>query len=130
MLSESCILELLDDLQHDLGKYVQLPLIMLPKDAEASVVRSAAYSALFETRRSSKGIESAEVLWTDFRAEVGNQLLGCQCWLPLVSALEAVFAWGPRIEDETQVLDRVKMTEDFCAVNSAIRALQDELDGE
>ncbi|MEZ4432501.1 MAG: hypothetical protein R3F65_08820, partial [bacterium] len=43
--------EILDDLQHDLGKHLALPLRMLPRDASDDDVRAAARTALWRTRR-------------------------------------------------------------------------------
>jgi len=46
MTITEAILEQLDDLQHDLGKYIVLPVTLLPRDADQDELRGAIHTAL------------------------------------------------------------------------------------
>src|SRR5258705_320194 len=75
------------DLQHDLGKYLRLPLRMLPGDAPANEVHAALREALLETRRAGAGVKSARSLWEAFAGESAAALAGRECGGPLGWAL-------------------------------------------
>ncbi len=66
------ILDDLDDLLHDLGKYIVLPISLLPDTATQDELRSALDTALFRTRRGPTGVQSAESIWTSFCEGSGN----------------------------------------------------------
>ena len=54
--------ELLEDLAHDLGRHVRLPLTLLPDGAAATDVREALRRAVFRTRTASGGAQGAAEL--------------------------------------------------------------------
>ncbi len=118
-MSREDLLDALDELQHDLGKYLRLPLAMLPRDAGPELVREAAQTALLRTRRGAGGVTSAEDIWRAFVDEVGAAL-------PL-NTLEPVvaraLAWRGRLDE----LDREALEADLGAVSGAIRALMESL---
>lgn len=58
--------EELMDLAHDLGKYVRLPLAMLPADADRAQVVEAVREGIVRTRRGPWGITPARRIWEDF----------------------------------------------------------------
>ncbi|MCK9523724.1 MAG: hypothetical protein M0R76_11900 [Proteobacteria bacterium] len=60
------VLEGLLDLQHDLAKYLRMPVAMLPADASASDLRAALHQALLETRRRGTDTRTAWQLWQNF----------------------------------------------------------------
>ncbi|MCA9539880.1 MAG: hypothetical protein KC620_13375 [Myxococcales bacterium] len=115
----------LDDLQHDLGKYIRLPLTMLPADADADAVRAAATTALLRTRRGADGPVSAEQLWLRFCDEADGALDALQGWARLTAAVDRALAWRAALDGR---LDRAVLTADLSAVGDAIRALRAELD--
>ncbi|HKU38874.1 MAG TPA: hypothetical protein VJR89_12025, partial [Polyangiales bacterium] len=63
MSRDPALRELLEDLRHDLVKYVRLPLRMLPPDADAAALRGALECALLRTRESRTVTQSARELW-------------------------------------------------------------------
>ena len=68
------------DLQHDLGKYVRLPVAMLPKDCDDDALRAAVIVGVRHTRRSPRGVRSAEEIWKDAQAEAGSAMDGFGAW--------------------------------------------------
>ncbi|MFZ4580802.1 MAG: hypothetical protein ACOYOB_20665, partial [Myxococcota bacterium] len=65
----ACDLELAEhllDLQHDLGKYLRLPLDLLPATATPDQVRQAVWTALHATRRGAGRAVGARALWQAF----------------------------------------------------------------
>ena len=63
--------ELLYDLKHDLGKYVQIPVAMLPDNAGKPEIKDALNRALYKTRIAGGKVQSAEQIWQDYH----NRLL-------------------------------------------------------
>lgn len=122
-LNRTDLLDALSDLQHDLGKYLRLPLAMLPADADERAVRAAARDALRRTRRGPNGTTDAATLWSDFRVEVGA-VEGWAAAAALAEAVERALAWDARLDDGAP-LDRAALTADLSAVSPAIRALMD-----
>ena len=64
------LLDLLLDLKHDLGKYLQLPVAMLPPDAGPQALREALEDALSRTRRRGDRVQGAAEIWENFRCEL------------------------------------------------------------
>ncbi len=119
----------LDDLAHDLGKYIHLPLSLLPNEATDSEFRAAAVKALLETRRGPSGTQSAQTIWSQFRDEVGNELEGKPGWTGVVQAVDHALAWASKIRVTAHELDRAELMNDLTAVTPAIRTLRSQLDG-
>lgn len=122
-VSPDCLAEILDDLQHDLGKHLALPLRLLPADADDAAVRAAARTALCRTRRGPDGATDAATLWADFRAELAPALAGAPGWRRLEGAVERALSWTARLDDPAP-LDRGRLAADLTAVGAAIRALE------
>ena len=55
------MLDALYDLKHDLGKYIRMPVAMLPADAPVQELREALHAAIFATRNTATDI-SGEVI--------------------------------------------------------------------
>jgi hypothetical protein len=122
------ILELLDDLLHDLGKYIALPITMLPEKASQTDLRNAIFFAVRETRTSPLGTQTAQEIWQTFCDDSGNQLVNLPGWHTLTRAVEVACAWADRVGQEAYEINRINLTNDMRAVSAAIRALQDEMD--
>lgn len=114
------ILDALADLQHDLGKYLAMPVTMLPADATDSALREAVRGALLVTRTGANGPRTARSIWEDFLREVGDRCADAPGWDVLGAAVERALAWEPRL-DGNAPLDRGAVTEDLRAVGAAIR---------
>ena len=66
--------ESLDDLAHDLGRHVRLPLALLPESASPAEVRAALERGVNRTRSGPTGVLGAAALLAAFRAEVPAEL--------------------------------------------------------
>ena len=62
------LIEALEDLAHDLGRHIRLPLALLPIDAPTTAVRDALERALYRTRCGPGGVWSADGLLAEFAA--------------------------------------------------------------
>jgi len=117
------LIELLEDLRHDLGKHLVLPLRLLPADADDAAVRAAARTALLRTRRGPDGATDAEALWAGLRRELVDALgapltASGADWAALHAAVERALGWRARLDDPT--LDRAAITADLAAVAGAV----------
>lgn len=124
------LIEILEDVRHDLGKHLPLPLRLLPADADDGAVRAAARKALRETRRGPDGVTDGARLWADFEAELSDALDGPlraagPRWAALVEAVERALAWAGRLDGP---LDRAALLADLTAVTPAVDRLLDDLD--
>lgn len=126
--SRDDLLDALLELQHDLGKYLSLPLAWLPPDAGPDEVREAALKALKKTRTSPTGSRSARDLWQAFLDEAEGGLKEAGKWPPLKTAVARALAWTETIEMADAPPDRAMITEDFRRVTNAIRDLIKELE--
>jgi hypothetical protein len=117
------LLDALLDLQHDLGKYLRLPLAWLPPDAHESEVMAATVKALTCTREGPGGVRPASTIWADFRTEVGDALTAFRGWAVLTAAVARALAWRDNLSSP---LPRERVLADFTAVGVAISALIEE----
>ena len=132
-MTDDATLELLLDLKHDLGKYLLLPLALLPKDADDSAVRAALRRALLQTRTrraggpngtdGSRHLSAAEI-WRDAAAELERAGCARDALAPIEPAVEHAL-WGPRALDDEAALERMAIERDLGAVQAAIAALID-----
>jgi len=125
-MSADASLDLLLDLKHDLGKYLVLPLALLPKDAAPSAVREALSRALRETRKGPGGAQSARELWRGFESELTAAVADSPALAALRAAVDRALAWE-RALDGAEPLDRGAAERDLRAVQGAISALIDEV---
>lgn len=121
------ILDLLLDLQHDLGKYIRMPLAYLPRDATADAIHAALHTALFETRKGPRGTRSARQMWEAYAATVGDSVRSTAAYPALVAAVERALGWEAAASDTERQLDRQSAEADLSAVGPAIRAVVQEL---
>ena len=119
------LLDLLLDLQHDLGKYLKLPLGMLPGDADQSQLRAALGDALLHTQRGPRGAVDARTLWERFMPEL-KAALSSEELSPLSRAVERALAWQARLQDD-RPLSREAIWPDLTAVGQAIDELLAEV---
>jgi hypothetical protein len=135
MKDSEALLYALLDLKHDLGKHLQLPLALLPKDADACAVQRAARDALLRTRRGPSGERSAREIWTNFKVEIGDDLgdhLGDRRGLAALDvAVQNALAWELRLDQLTQTTSaqraRQAITADFARVAACIADLLREV---
>ena len=120
------LLDALADLQHDLGKYIAMPVTMLPADATDADLRDAVRGALRETRIGPNGTRSAQSIWDGFQAEVGDTIDGTPGWDLLINAVAKALAWDSRLVGNAP-LDRSAVTGDLRAVSMRIRGLMEQL---
>jgi hypothetical protein len=123
------LIEVLLDLKHDLGKYIKLPVVMLPKDASSDVLAAQVVRAVQETRKSARGTLSARDLFAAFD----------EIWQPYLEASPAYERLRRAINDaehlsalaKTAPLDltRAEVEPRLCAVSDAIVALLREVEG-
>ena len=122
-------LDLLFDLLHDLGKYIRMPLSLLPDSAGEQEVRNALEQALMRTRSGSGEVHSARVIWETFISDSESGVTAFTCWIPLQSAVEDALSWGERLASQAPIA-RGEVMADFGRVPEAIRALIIEIRGD
>jgi len=127
-LSPDDIVDALDDLQHDLGKYLRLPLAFLPPEASADDVREAARRALFETRRAGAVVDDAASIWGRFRDEIDGALDALPTFHTLAAQVDRALQWSHPLREHQTDIDRLRIEADFSAVGQAIRDLRDAFD--
>lgn len=124
------LVDLLLDMKHELGKYLVMPVAMLPAAATDDQLRGAALRALTQTRPSQGGApRSAARLWQDFAAEGGPGLKGLAGYPALESAVAGALAWQGPLQEvsgtdaEAARVDRAALLSDLRAVGDAIADL-------
>ena len=118
------MLDVLMDLKHDLGKYIRMPLAMLPAGAGNEEVADAVRRGLLETRKGPAGTRSARDLWAACEEESVEELRALPGWGILESAVAKALAWESRLDGG---LPRVEVDRDLAAVGDAIQAVTEEL---
>jgi hypothetical protein len=121
--------ETLYDLKHDLGKYIKLPVTMLPKDAPPSIVAEAVLRGIRETRKSPRGVLSAKMLFSAFDARYGDALSHLASYAALKSSVARAEAWARSAEAAPSSMIREAVEPDLQAVSEAIGALLSEVEG-
>ena len=121
MSRDPALRELLEDLRHDLVKYVRLPLRMLPGDADLDAVRGAVECALLRTRESPQQVLSAREIY----AQAKPALLAASANPVRLQAFEAaltrVLAWEACLGG-ARALDRAQLEADLAALAGALDA--------
>jgi hypothetical protein len=123
---EAC-LERVEALRHDLGKYLVLPVAMLPAEADPAALGRALDEALHRTRRSAAGTQDARGLWQEFLADLDPALGGRAALARLTAAVERALGWAEALKDPAQPLERARILRELRAVGEAIDALAQEL---
>ena len=114
------------DLQHDLGKYIHLPLSFLPRDAASADVSTAVRRALFETRAGPGGVRSAREIWSTFEGAMADRLNRYASFAVLRDVVERALAWEAAARADAEI-DRSAVTADLTAVTQAVRNVIDEV---
>ncbi len=104
--------ELLDDLRHDLAKYLRLPLRLLPRDPDPELLREALERALIRTQQNAAGTRSARQIYARYRPELERLADSGSRLRAVDAAAEAVFAWEAALDGE-RALDRAAIERDF-----------------
>ncbi len=117
------LLDLLADLQHNLGKYIRLPMAMLGEGAGEEQYRTALKSALLQTRRGPSGVLSAQQIWDSFIQEAGPQLRGMPEFRALVTAVKQALAWEIYIDPGSPPMPLSDIQDDLASISDAIRHL-------
>ena len=119
------IIDALTDLQHDLGKYIHMPLSYLPEEAPADEVLAALRRGLLETRTAPSGLVSARALWDAFVAEAGSTVSEYDAYRALSQTVQRALAWVDRMD---LPIDRQRAQTDLAAVAPATRALREAIE--
>ncbi len=114
---EEAVLEMLDDLAHDLGRHIRLPLALLPIDAPPAEVAAAASRAVQRTRTGPRGVFGADELLADFLEAVPDERRG-DC-----AALEASVARAIELATTSPLPERDRLRVAFESVATQIAAL-------
>ncbi len=119
------------DLQHDLGKYLTLPIAWLPEAASEAALREAVLKALRETRSGPDGVRSAREIWSYFETAHAQEAKDQAVYERLQSAVERALVWEGRIT-ENQPVERTAVLQDFRAIAQEISTIIREMkrDGE
>ncbi|MFN3202774.1 MAG: hypothetical protein ACE366_30560 [Bradymonadia bacterium] len=120
------LIDLVADLQHDLGKYLRQPLAFLPAEATDGEVREALETAIKRTRRTPRGVRGAHMIWQEIVDEGGETLRAFSAFAPLEAAVRQALGWEASLADSAPI-DRQRALDDMSAVADAIRDLADEV---
>ncbi len=124
------LLDALFDLKHDLGKYLFLPLGMLPREAPLTEVIAAARKGLLQTRIAGDLSRDVADLWREFTDAWADGLSRFDAFERLSRAVDGARAWQNRLTTESPAFSRDELESDFKAVGQAIGALIEEVRGE
>jgi hypothetical protein len=119
--------ESLYDLKHDLGKYVRLPVSMLPKDASWDEVAAQTAQAVLRTRTGPSGTVSAVMLMERFHAEWGATLADQPAYREVQAAVASVCALPDQVQKPDPNLTREKVEAVLAEVSQTIQRLMDEV---
>jgi len=124
--SRAEIVDAILDAKHDLGKYIRMPIAMLPAGAPDPAVREALIQALQRTRTGPRGSRSARSIWDAFSAEVAEALGEEPAFAALAEAVARALAWEDRAAAAAPI-DRSSVEADFTAVGARIQELLNEV---
>lgn len=119
--------ESLYDLKHDLGKYIRLPVSMLPKEATWEEVATQVEQAVMRTRKGPTGILSAAVLFEQFQGEWGERLANLSSYASLQTAVAEACALPEQILRTESALTRETVESILGEVSTAVQRLMDEV---
>ena len=117
------------DLQHDLGKYLTLPIAWLPEDCSEAELRDTALKALQETRPGPDGVRSGREIWSDFVTEHAKEAKDRAVYDRLQQSVEGALAWEGRLSGD-QPVERTAVLQDFRAVAQEISTIIREMQRE
>ncbi|MEL6543612.1 MAG: hypothetical protein AAFQ82_03240 [Myxococcota bacterium] len=118
------------DLQHDLAKYIRMPLTFLPSHATDSELRDAMRRALRETYRRGDEVVPAHRLWREFVHETPASIRRLESFSTLERAVTRALAWEHSIDQHDQPIDRSSVLTDFAAITASIDLLIVDVEAE
>jgi hypothetical protein len=125
--TKEALLESLYDLKHDLGKYIKMPVAMLPKDASWDEVTAQVRKAVHKTRKGQSGEISAATLFQRFVDEWEQHLASNKAYQQVALSVEAAIELNDRVEQCEPGLTRAEIEQVLGAVSIAISSLMDEV---
>jgi hypothetical protein len=125
--TKEALSESLFDLKHDLGKYIRLPVSMLPKDASWDEVVIQAERGVLHTRKGPAGEIAAVALFENFASEWGERLAAVDEYWGVERAVSDAHALLDRIRRNEPGLSRGEVEQTLGAVSSAIQLLMEEV---
>ena len=126
--TREALVETLDELKHDLGKYIKLPVAMLPKDAPKEALAEQIIIAVEETRRGPTGVLTAQMLYDRFSKEWGGILKGISSYERLKEALGRAYALVPIAKTSPNSLSRDDVEARLFVISELIAELMMEVD--
>ena len=120
------LIDALMDLKHDLGKYILLPVSMLPADVDQEELRAALASALRNTRVGPESVSNARDIWQAFLTEAEQAATEYKKFVNLRDAVEAALALETQLAADT-FLDRSSITKILQNVSERIWMLVEEV---
>jgi hypothetical protein len=115
--------DVLDTLCHDLGKYLLMPISMLPRDAGPDALRAALCRALHETRRGPGGVETAREIYEAGHAQLRALGATDAQLAPLRAAMQRALACEAWLSDPAREPSREVLLTELGAVRDALTAL-------
>ena len=122
------LVDALYELKHDLGKYIRLPVAMLPKEAPLEDVIAAVTRGIDRTRNGPRGVRSARDIWRAFHAEWGDALGALEIYEALGVAVERAVGWSAQVAAADSEWRRADVERDLTAVGRGIEALLVEVE--
>jgi len=123
-------LEDLCDLKHDLGKYILLPVALLPKDAEPDELLDAVRTALDRTRMSGNQTLSAAVIWDRFVEKWKGKQLPAEAFQNLRFAIERALELKEQLHSGRTPIDRDNIQQILGSVRAKIEEMIAEVENE
>ena len=117
------LIDLVLELQHDLGKYLRLPVAMLPAESGPEDLRAAVVEAVYRTRRGPRGERGAQEIWHDLGAESAGGLDAFGAWERVGRAVEQALGLGAQARSGAPLPSR----EDALAQLSEVASASAEL---
>ncbi len=124
------LVDILTDLLHDLGKYIYMPLAMLPPDASDTEFMEALGKALYETRGTTTRTRSAREIWKMFLMDEDGRLEGRAGFAQLHETVGRALAWEDFLRPGKPSIPRHRVEHDLAQISVAIRTLIKELSDE
>jgi hypothetical protein len=121
--------ELLDELRHDLAKYLLLPLRMLPRDAGPRAMREALDAALRHTRRHGSSHVGAREIYTRAREGLVAAQADPRRLRALDSAVARALAWEEVLDNGAEI-ERAALEADLAGIGVELAAWLAEVSDE
>jgi hypothetical protein len=119
--------ESLYDLKHDLGKYILLPVSMLPDDATREAVAAQTRRAILQTVKGPRGELSAAALFEKFALEWKETLASFETYREVERSVAAATALLDELAQKGPVLTRARAAAVLGEVSCSIQRLMDEV---